>query len=474
MDYSCLKNISENTQLMFEAASLMRKYQFLIKLGKYIIKRTKNNEDFQITKAEAKELIGIFQKELLRTDLYREKLIVQVKQNTHNIDEIKESIDFLCSAREEFNTLNEIISKINFSTLNNSNDLCASLKDIKNYSLSKLSIKETKERFYQSLQNKLKEDEKFQQYKNKIENIEKKRIRNTIKTHYRVYEEHLNNPDGYENFDYYLNYIDYKQNYERDLFLCNIRELHINDINDTAYIVDKYTLLDSFCSKIDSIYNIDSDQTQDLAISIISEIDDELVFLEKSKKRLSILNDFLQIYSIFENGDLSKEYNNITIKFGEKKQIKLESKQLKSFLSDSIIDLSYLNKDKFISAKIIKDKIESIERYLKRSLHICIRRIALQLIRYNIISKKSFKGNKYELYSINGELLELRRIDAELIYDIADSIGLDIKKTKGDEKGMKALYYDKMDVIKERLETAVKYREYDLPLPTDPFVDMNY
>lgn len=471
MDFRKIKETNENTPLVYEAISLMQKYHFLALVSTYIGQRLKIRDVYAIEEKILKELIDIFQEEFRNTEIFREKLLHEIEHNTQNIENIQETLDYLLEAREDFLKMLKRFEEYVPSTLctiNKSNNN----EDIKESNLYKFSIKETKEHFYTLLKKSVNEKE-FILYKKKIEDIEKKRISNTIKKHYNIYEEHLSNEDEIDGFIYYLNYLDYRETFDRETLLSHKIIYEKKNLANREIIINKYNFLKDFFKKNGSKYNLDEFQIANLPTAIIGSSLFELIFLTKSDEKLEILNDFLQLYTMLEN-DLFNPPRNITINLGRKQKIELKSEQLRHYIIDSFKDIAYLNKDYYIDSETIKEEIKNIEIYKKKSLHICIRKIALQLIRYNIMSKTSNKGNKYELYSPKGELLELRRIDAELIYDIAEAIGLEIKKIKGSEKGMKVLYYDKMDVIKERLETAAKIKDYDLPSYRDNFIDLKY
>lgn len=474
MDYRIIKEINKNTQLIYEAMSLMKKYHFLALLTTYIGQRVRIRDIYAIEKTTLEELINIFQEEFQKTETFREKLLIEIEQNTQDIQDIQDSLDYLCNSREDLVEISKKFNNFDYSILNGQADPDRKEENIKDSYLYKYSVKETKEHFYTLLKKSVNEQE-FIFYKNKIEQLEKSRISNTIKAHYNIYEEHLNNDDDFDNFIYYLNYLDYKQKFERETLLSHKIFYQKQNLINREIIINKYNSLKDFLSQKGSKYNLSKSQIENLPISIIGNSLYELIFLTKSEDKLEILIDFLQLYTMIEKESGKNDFPiSLTIKLGKKQKMEFNSEQIRHYIINSLKDIAYLNKDKYIDSKTIKTEIKNIETYKKKSLHICIRKIAYQLINHDIMTKVSNKGNKYELYSPQGKLLELRRIDAELIYDIAEAIGLEVKKIKGSEKGMKVLYYDKMDVIKERLETAAKIKEYDLPSYKENFIDLNY
>ena len=304
-------------------------------------------------------------------------------------------------------------------------------------------VEEYKTEFYNTLNSRYPENS-YLRIKEYIEEVESTRIDNIVKSHYYYYNYLLKNCNtkdflnilSYLRIDSHYNYFNnrfaYIDHQQTNQINASIIEININNL--TLFFYEKYHPTGEEVLKY-----------KELAISILVRIHNEIKIKADIDKKIELFKDLANIKKC--EHDLKK----VTLDTGYGEKIHLTSEfftkqisfSLKRSLNSSIYDT--INIDEYI---------EKLEYYKKKHPYIIVRKIAEELIDFNIMDEISLKGNKYKLYNSYNQPISLRRKDAELIYDIANILGFEIKKIKGKDKNKHVLYYDKMDVIKERLETS--------------------
>ena len=304
-------------------------------------------------------------------------------------------------------------------------------------------VEEYKTEFYNTLNSRYPENS-YLKIKEYIEEVESTRIDNIVKSHYYYYNYLLKNCNT-KDFLNILSYlrIDSHYNYFNNRF-AYIDHQQTNQINASIIEQNINNLALFFCEK----YHPTGEEIlkyKELAISILARIHNEIKIKADIDKKIELFKDLANIKKC--EHDLKK----VTLDTGYGEKIHLTSefftKQTSFFLKRSLNSSIYdtINIDEYL---------EKLEYYKKKHPYIIVRKIAEELIDFNIMDEISLKGNKYKLYDSYNQPISLRRKDAELIYDIANILGFEIKKIKGKDKNKHVLYYDKMDVIKERLETS--------------------
>ena len=303
------------------------------------------------------------------------------------------------------------------------------------------SIDDIELKLYESLNSNLKDKEACNRVMSKIKETEHTIIENVRKTFYETAKYHFEN-DGYY-FSLYLKHKKYISNIERKNFRLR-RYKYEQDVHiDSQYTNLLYYKLTAFLCEN---YNYKYDKASNLTISILSKVRYTLININKIDERICLLKDY-------ESTKQLQSLHPSSISFKHKrKKIELHSKEIINHL-EFILSNVLISNNINVESKI-SNRIEELEFEKKKNIHILIRKIANILIRNKIMTYTSLNGNKYNLKDDKGLDIGLRRKDADLIYDILYNLNVEIKKTKGPEQATDILYYDKMELIKERLETA--------------------
>lgn len=405
------------------------------------------------------------------------KVILFIQENNISIEDWQNDITNNTKTEnyfEEFinNNLNVLFSYSQNSPhiIQRNNHKSTSTEDSTN---NTLSVSEKKELLFSLLKEEL-NTEQYQHISEAINSIEEKRIENISKSSYDIYLQHFTKKKSYESFERYLHSTEEKIERDKQYFSTALKSIDNKDIEKSRFIIEKYQLLKKFLQANADFYEINHENITDLSMSLIGNLHYELLTLRTIEEKIPILKDVLNLNSLYKNNNYEVYQLPKSIKIFSQKghSIELNSPTLTNKTLRILSDYASLYTQFYSCNKTVKEQIVELELFAKRFQHITIRKIALQLISNNIMTTISNKGNKYGLYNRSGDLIELRRKEAILIYDIAEAIGLDIKKSKGIDKGQKAEYYDKTDLIKERLETAARIKDIILPSPYEDYIEL--
>lgn len=328
--------------------------------------------------------------------------------------------------------------------------------------------KDASNEFFDILKSSLCEKE-YRQLKSLTEQIEKERINKLSEIQYKVYQNRYLH-SSLKDFYLYLKCVDRNLKNKVKLFnSCEKEYMLGKGIDSRKIVIHYYNLYLLLCERLKDTNN---DPTK-LTVSIMANIQTEIITQKEVENRIELLKDYISIFNLRKSitpSTLDKKKLKVQIKLEGIDKIEFSSKELTGTIIDNIN--SFLWKNCLKNIVDIKKELKELEYFNKYFTHILIRKIAIVLIESNIMTYVSSKCNKYNLRNLNNEPIGLRRKDAELIYDILVALGIEIKKSKGKEKNMEILCYDKMDIIKERLETSNIIREdYKVPIINREIMD---
>lgn len=222
-------------------------------------------------------------------------------------------------------------------------------------------------------------------------------------------------------------------------------------------------------------FNIEEDST-DLSNLRLEEKEALVKLLQSHNieiENINLSNKELEdtIARIFQDFNINITYTS-TVKIDpfDLSKLKLVTPQLADL---KVLEPPYPN-PKFVITDL-KESLKELETLKKKYSHVLIKQIATVLIDQNIMTFISAKGNKYNLFNNENQPIGLRRTDAELIFDILDVLEIQLTKTKGEHKDLSVFtYYDKMDIVKERLETVSTLNVDDLKITEHILRDYTY
>ena len=435
------------------------KYYNLLKIIDLIkeLKRSKERGDQDIIKLIWHELISQYNQ------------VEELEQTVYyllNIYKTKDFNDITSETIEDFVILNEFILSfisINDDILNNHSNYSEQnnnpLLEDSNENKNSYTIEDIKNTLDETLKSNL-DEETYSLIKVQIENIERSITNNTSKTLYETIKYHFEN-DDISKFKIYLDYKSKISSIEREKFILQRECFEKSNIIDSLHLNIYYKkLLYHFLEHL----NFEAIEANQLTISILSEIKEDLLNISKIDERICLLKDFKSIYSIKETP--------LKINFVTQKKQKIEINS-PSIINHVISKLNNIIGNNYPYKKdVLNSQIKTLEFEKKKVSYILMKKITTALISNKIMTFIS-SGNKLNLTNEHGIKIGLQKKDAEIIYDILKTLGVEIKKIKGPDKDDIVLYYDKAEVIKERLETAKSiYKYYQTKKIENFFLDL--